>query len=115
MQQKQRLGKFGEDLACQFLIRHDYIIVERNYHTQDGEIDIVATKSGEFYFIEVKTRSTLNSGYPEESFDEIKKQRFELAVADYLDKKDLLIDSWQMGLISIVLVKNLVKIKFSII
>jgi len=50
------IGKWGEDLACQFLIRNGFVIKTRNFYTTVGEIDIVAVKNGDFYFVEVKTR-----------------------------------------------------------
>lgn len=52
----KRLGDWGESQASSFLERHGFYIVERNYHTPAGEIDIVARKSDDYYFIEVKTR-----------------------------------------------------------
>lgn len=52
----QRLGAWGEAQACLFLQRQEFVVVERNYHTTAGEIDIVARKSDDYYFIEVKTR-----------------------------------------------------------
>lgn len=52
----KNLGDWGEEQACNFLKRHGFNVVERNYHTTMGEIDIVATKGDDFYFIEVKTR-----------------------------------------------------------
>lgn len=50
------VGKWGEDQACAFLIRQGFKIFERNYYSTQGEIDIVAKKDGDCYFIEVKTR-----------------------------------------------------------
>jgi len=50
------LGDWGELQACDFLKRHGFSIVERNYHTTMGEIDIIATKGDDYYFVEVKTR-----------------------------------------------------------
>lgn len=52
----QLIGKWGEDLACAFLERHGFFIKERNFFSTVGELDIVATKNGDYYFIEVKTR-----------------------------------------------------------
>lgn len=49
-------GPWGETQACSFLQRQGFTIIERNYHATVGEIDIVAKKNGDFYFIEVKTR-----------------------------------------------------------
>ena len=50
-------GKWGEDQATAFLARNGFGIIERNYNTIVGEIDIVAHKGGDLYFVEVKTRS----------------------------------------------------------
>lgn len=51
------VGAWGEGQACHFLIRKKFRIIERNYHTTAGEIDIIAEKGGDYYFIEVKTRT----------------------------------------------------------
>jgi len=51
------LGDWGEAKACEFLRRHGFKIVEQNYHTTLGEIDIVAVQGDDYYFIEVKTRT----------------------------------------------------------
>ncbi len=52
----KNLGDWGERQACDFLQRHGFAVVERNYHTTMGEIDIIANKGDDYYFIEVKTR-----------------------------------------------------------
>lgn len=54
---RQVVGAWGEEKACWFLVRHGFSIVERNFHATMGEIDIVAVKGGDYYFIEVKTRA----------------------------------------------------------
>ncbi len=51
------LGAWGELQACHFLVRQKFFIRERNYHTTAGEIDIIAEKGGDYYFVEVKTRT----------------------------------------------------------
>lgn len=52
----KNLGDWGEEQACNFLKRHRFAVVERNFHTTMGEIDIIAVKGDDYYFIEVKTR-----------------------------------------------------------
>ncbi len=52
----KNIGDWGEERAVEFLLRQGFGVVERNYHATVGEIDIVATKNGDYYFIEVKTR-----------------------------------------------------------
>ena len=53
----KNLGDWGEKQAGFFLERQGFKIIERNYYTTVGEIDIIAAKSGDYYFIEVKTRN----------------------------------------------------------
>lgn len=54
--QRGVIGAWGETQATFFLQRQGFILVARNYHTTRGEIDIVAKKGDDYYFIEVKTR-----------------------------------------------------------
>jgi len=53
--QKQTIGNLGEDMACKFLMKQGYKIIERNYRKKWGEIDIIATKNNILHFVEVKT------------------------------------------------------------
>ena len=68
------IGNIGEDAVCDFLKRHDYVIVKRNFTIRGGEIDIIARKNDVIAFVEVKTRmeNSLTSG--EEAVTESKKQ-----------------------------------------
>lgn len=52
----QKRGAWGEEQACLFLGRQGFRVLSRNFHTTSGEIDIVAQKGDDYYFIEVKTR-----------------------------------------------------------
>jgi len=52
----KNFGDWGEEQAAQFLRRQGFEVLDRNYHAVAGEIDIVAIKGGDYYFIEVKTR-----------------------------------------------------------
>jgi putative endonuclease len=53
---RQRLGRIGENLAAEHLIKRGYEIVERNYRTRWGELDIIAYDGETLAFCEVKTR-----------------------------------------------------------
>ena len=59
------LGEKGETLACTFLQGKGYKIIQRNYRSSYGEIDIIAWHDRILVFIEVKTRTNLTYGYPE--------------------------------------------------
>ncbi len=57
LQKKNKsFGAWGETQACLFLERQGFSVLERNYHATVGEIDIVAKKDDDYYFVEVKTR-----------------------------------------------------------
>lgn len=60
-------GDLGETLACQYLQKLGYKILERNYRIRGGEIDIVAKEGETLVFVEVKTRYSHDYGLPVES------------------------------------------------
>ncbi|CAB4903220.1 MAG: YraN family protein [Actinobacteria bacterium] len=72
------LGKRGEDLACDYLREHGFIIVERNWRCTTGEIDIVARDGSTLVMVEVKTRSSLAAGHPLEAITPAKLARLRL-------------------------------------
>ena len=63
---RQRLGAEGESLACSELERRGYRVIQRNYRTRSGEIDIVAEDGDTVVFVEVKTKSDGSFGDPVE-------------------------------------------------
>lgn len=60
-------GYRGEDLACEYLRKNGYEILERNYRIRGGEIDIVAMDGDYLVFVEVKARFSHEYGLPVES------------------------------------------------
>lgn len=80
---KKELGKIGETIAVNYLRNHDYWIVERNFRTKIGEVDIICKKDSAYIFIEVKTRSSQKFGYPEEALTEDKLTRLEQLAQEY--------------------------------
>jgi putative endonuclease len=63
----QALGKWGEDLAMDYMISQGYEIIASNYRAKCGEVDIVATQGEAIVFCEVKTRTSLRYGTPASS------------------------------------------------
>jgi len=53
---KKRVGKIGEDFAVKYFKKNGYRVVERNFSTRFGEIDLIVGKNGVLVFVEVKTR-----------------------------------------------------------
>lgn len=64
--ENKKTGNLGEDLACRFLEKKGFLIQERNYRTQQGEIDIVCWDAQILVFVEVKTKIGHDFGEPEE-------------------------------------------------
>ena len=87
MRYKKDLGKYGEDLACEYLIKNNYKIVERNFLCKQGEIDVIAfSQTGELVFVEVKTRKSLKYGMPCESVNKHKIQNIIFSSKYYILK-----------------------------
>jgi putative endonuclease len=86
---KKLLGREGEDLAARFLIKRGYRILERNYGTRSGEIDLIALHDGAVVFVEVKTRSNNAFGAPELAVTPRKQQRMVKAALAYIKFKKL--------------------------
>ncbi|SDB99932.1 YraN family protein [Niabella drilacis] len=79
-----QLGKQGEQLAAAYLAQEHYTILFRNWRYSHYEIDIIATKSNKLHFVEVKTRSSNRSGYPEESVTKRKFRYLQQAADEFL-------------------------------
>ena len=88
---KNALGKLGEDLAADFLKQQGYTILERNFRSRIGEIDIVASPAGEnetICFIEVKTRTSEAMGSAAEAVSIFKQKKIILMALNYLKLKN---------------------------
>ena len=92
--QHLRLGKRGENLACQFLRRNGYKILYRNFRGRTGgEIDVVCRERDTLVFVEVKTRTGEDFGRPFEAIDRNQRKRISrggLAWLRLLDDPDIL-------------------------
>jgi len=110
MAEHTNFGIKGEDLAVNFLKSKNYIILERNWRINHKEIDIIAKKDNTIVLVEVKSRSTLAFGEPEEAVG-IKKQKLLIDAAEaYLIQNNIDLDV-QFDIISIVKIKNNYEIK----
>jgi len=78
------VGRRGEDAAAAYLERIGYTIVERNWQTRAGEIDIVALDADTVVMCEVKTRRTVSKGTPEEAVTPTKQRRIARLAKAYL-------------------------------
>ena len=92
MAQHNELGKKGEQLAVDYLLEHDYTIVERNYRFDKAEVDIIAQKQDVLAIIEVKTRSSTDFGNPQDFVKPKQIQRLVKAVDEYVYVNNLDVD-----------------------
>lgn len=89
MAEHNDLGKLGEELAVDFLEKNGYEILETNWVFDKAEIDIIAQKNGILAVVEVKTRSSLDFGLPQEFVKPKKIQLLLKAVNEYITQNDL--------------------------
>lgn len=88
MARHNETGKWGEDLAAEYLASNGYAIAERNWRSGHYEIDIVAYKGPRIVFVEVKTR-TRDYDDPIEAVDRNKALRLIRAANVYIEAKDI--------------------------
>src|SRR5215217_5877375 len=99
------LGKRGEQLAEEYLVKKGYTILYRNWRHSHYEIDIIALKNNIPHFVEVKVRSSKNFGLPEENVTK-KKIKFLLQAADEFLFKNQQYTNFQLDILSIVFGKE---------
>ncbi|MCX6754946.1 MAG: YraN family protein [Candidatus Nomurabacteria bacterium] len=122
----QKIGEIGENVACKFLVKQGFTIIERNYTRKYGEIDIVAQRQEKqldkrtgdvsqvtkIYFIEVKAvtrdlsvnRETLDTWRPEDNMHPWKLKRLSRTIQTYLVAKKIPEDvEWQFDLLVVFL------------
>ncbi len=106
MAEHNEIGKIGEKITKTFLMKHDFSVLETNYRTKYGEIDIIATKDSKIRFIEVKSvkvrdlSETKNLDVqPEDNLTFAKWSKFIISVETYLKHKNIPKEiKWQMDL-----------------
>ena len=89
MAEHNELGKLGEELAVEFLRKEGYRILETNWMFQKAEIDILAQKENILAVVEVKTRSSLDFGVPQDFVKPKKIQLLVKAVDAFVSERDL--------------------------
>jgi putative endonuclease len=98
----QKIGEKGEDLAVMFLVKRGFRVIERNFTTRYGEIDVIARKSGILHFIEVKTLRF--TGNPAQNVTRTKLRRMIKTIAEYFAEKRVSRGTrWQIDVILVVL------------
>jgi len=80
------IGNLGEKLALKYLKHQNYSVLTTNYHIKGGELDIIVKdpETQEIVFVEVKTRTSTNYGWPEQAINEKKQLRLAKTANKYL-------------------------------
>lgn len=89
MAEHNELGKLGEELSVEFLQKNGYTILETNWTFQKAEIDIIAQKENILVVVEVKTRSSVDFGSPQDFVKPAKIQLLVKAINEYVIVNDL--------------------------
>ena len=98
----QLLGQKGEEAAQVFLLKKGYRILERNFRLAQGELDIVAEKSGRIIFVEVKTIHQQDGFQGQDHVNQAKKRRLLKMAELYLTRKGLgLARAYQIDIVEV--------------
>ena len=100
------LGHLGETLAAAYLQNKGYTILERNWHSPYGEIDLVARQREAVVFVEVKARASKSLGPPEISVTPRKEEHMRQAAEYFIQQHPDLANEWRIDLITIQLQPN---------
>lgn len=95
----QRIGRWGESAAAEYLAAQGCQVLARNVRTPYGEIDLVAQREDVTLFVEVKTRTSASFGPPEVAVS-ARKQQHMLAAAEHYAAEHA-IDHWQIDVIAV--------------
>jgi len=98
---RQEIGKLGEKEARKFLKKRSYRIRETNFRCSHGEIDIIAQKKDWLVFVEVRTKSNLDFGTPEESITQAKKKKLVALALTYTSTHQNLPPLWRIDVVAI--------------
>lgn len=82
------IGQSGESKVCKYLKKHGFKVVERNYHSRFGEIDIIAENKEYLVFVEVKARNENSIARPLEFVDGAKQNKIIKTAGAYLSSNE---------------------------
>jgi len=102
MANRQQIGRWGEQRAAEFLAGKGYYLIAKNARTSFGELDLFFQGDGQIIFVEVKTRTSLAFGLPEEAVDRRKSEHILKAADAYLQEYPELDDHWRVDVVAIV-------------
>jgi putative endonuclease len=97
-------GKEGEKIAAAYLKKNGYRIIEINFRCPIGEIDIVAKEKDDLVFVEVKTRKSMELGYPEQAVGIRKQKKMSQLALWYLQKRKIADTNARFDVVAVTLI-----------
>jgi len=98
---RREVGKLGEKIAQKFLKKKGFRIRETGFRCAQGEIDIIAEKKNCLIFVEVRTKSSLAFGTPEESISQAKKEKLVASALAYTSTHSRLPPLWRIDIVAV--------------
>jgi putative endonuclease len=106
---KNRLiGNLGERYACKLLRENGYKIIDRNFQTSFGEIDIISKDGNTLVFVEVKTRKGDNFGFPEEAVTKQKLKHIVKSAYQYIKQKKPKYHKLRIDVVALTVTNNVI-------
>jgi putative endonuclease len=100
------LGSRGEEIASAHICRLGYVILQRNYRSRSGEIDIIARDGETLVFAEVKTRRSDRFGSPEAAVTYRKQGQISRVAQEYLARENLFDTSARFDVVAVFIPDN---------
>ncbi len=103
-------GQQGERIACDFLLKQGYRILDKNFRIKEGEIDIICSLDKEIIFVEVKTRFSTKYGFAEEAVTPRKIKTIRKVANRYLQTTNSFYSSIRFDVIAIQVIDGIAEI-----
>lgn len=101
MRAKDAVGAYGERVATRLVVEAGMQILDRNWRSSSGELDIVALDGGDVVVVEVKTRTGPGFGHPAEAVTAVKLARLRRLAAQWLGDHDVHADHVRIDVVAV--------------
>ncbi|WP_426510620.1 YraN family protein [Dactylosporangium sp. McL0621] len=99
----QLVGGYGERVACRYLVSQGLVLLDRNWRSRAGELDVVARDGADVVFVEVKTRRSTRFGQPVEALVPAKVRRLRTLARMWLSDNDVPCERVRFDVISVLI------------